>query len=162
MTTVIRLVTVVDLDDSVVPAEVSDALVNDGRPPGGFEPAAVPMVHGEPVYNASDTSFRRCTWLTSTTVAGPPCSMTGAGVCTAVPTSGSRRPSRTSRTTLRRWSDPDEAFGNHSQADMAAAHWPALADTFQEHGVLVDPEELNRLPHDVKLTKRVRDRLFNT
>ena len=57
---------------------------------------------------------------------------------------------------------PDEAYGDHSQTDMAADHWGGLADTLRQHNVPVDPKELSRLPHDVELTERVRDRLTNT
>lgn len=162
MATVTRLLTVVDLDDSIVPAEVRDAPVIDSPPPGGFGPAAIPIAHGEPVYDTSEMSFsalhltvlddgRRLTLLDDR----------GWSVHGA--------PDLWQQTTVQDIADvartvvgPDEAFGDHSQEDMAAEHWAGLADTLRQHGVLVDPEELSRLPHDVELTKRVRDRLTNT
>lgn len=54
---------------------------------------------------------------------------------------------------------PDEAYGDHTQADMAAEHWTSLADSLRQHGVLISGLELSRLPHDVELSKRVRRRL---
>ncbi|WP_418605853.1 hypothetical protein [Georgenia sp. SUBG003] len=151
--------TVVDLDDRIVPAEVRDAPFIDGPPPDGFGPAAIPIVHGEPVYDASEMSFsalhlavlddgRRLTLLDDRGW-----SAHGA-------------PDLWKQTTVEDIADdartvvgPDEAFGNHSQEDMAAEHWAGLASTLRKHGALVDPVELSRLPHDVELTKRVRDRL---
>lgn len=162
MATVTRLVTVVDLDDRVVPPEVRDARVIDGPPSDDGEPAAIPILHGEPVYDPSDMSFsalhlavlddgRRLTLLDDRGwgVHGPPDlwqRITADEIA------------EDARTVV----GPDEAFGNHSQADMAAEHWAGLADTLRDHGVLVDPEELSRLPHDVEFTDRVRDRLTST
>lgn len=54
---------------------------------------------------------------------------------------------------------PDEAYGDRTQADMAAEHWTSLADGLRQHGVLVSGTELSRLAHDVQLSKRVRERL---
>lgn len=53
----------------------------------------------------------------------------------------------------------DEADEDHTPADMAADHRAGLADTLRHHGVLADSDELSRLPHDVELGQRVRDRL---
>ena len=162
MAAAIRLVTVVDLDDRIVPAEIRDAPVIDGPAPQGAEPAAIPLVHGEPVYDPSEMSFaalhlavlddgRRLTLLDDRGwgVSGPPDLWQETTV---------EEIAEDARTVV----GPDEAYDDHSQTDMAAAHWTSLADTLRQHGVLVNPEELSRLPHDVELTERVRDRLTNT
>lgn len=162
MSTVTRLVTVVDLDSPIVPPEVRDALVIDGPPPDGVEPVAIHVVHAEPAYNASEMSFsvlhlaalddgRRLTLLDDRGwgVHGP------ADVW--------------QRATIEELADdartvvgPDEAYGNHSQADMAAEHRASLADILRQHGVHCDPEDLSRLPHEVEFTERVRDRVNRT
>jgi len=51
---------------------------------------------------------------------------------------------------------PDEAYAGRTQDDMDAAHWSTLAGTLRAHGVVVDAEELRRLPHDVELSDRLR------
>lgn len=50
---------------------------------------------------------------------------------------------------------PDEPCDGGSQADMAAGHWAHLAALLKRQGVLVDPGELQRLPHDVVLSERL-------
>lgn len=163
MTTVAGLVTVVDLADSIiVPPEFRDAPVIDGAAPDGFEPAAIPIVHGEPDFDPSEMSFsvlhlavlddgRRLTLLDDRGwgVSGPPDVWHETTVEDIV---------QDARVVV----GPDEAYGNRSQADMAAEHWFELADTLRHHGVIVDPEELSRLPHNVEITERMRDRLANT
>lgn len=52
-----RLVTVVDLIDSIVPPEFRDAPVIDGPPPDGFAPAAMGIIHAEPDFDAGEMSF---------------------------------------------------------------------------------------------------------
>lgn len=159
MAVVTALVTVVDLDDTIVPDEVRDAPVIDDPLPDGFEPTAIPIAHGEPVYDPSRMSFsalhlavlddgRRLTLLDDR----------GWGL--------SGPPDLWQKTTVEEIAEdarsvvgPDEAYGNHSQTDMDAEHWADLADTLREQGVLIDAEELARLPHDVQLSQRVRDRL---
>jgi hypothetical protein len=54
---------------------------------------------------------------------------------------------------------PDEPFDDHSYEDMAAHHWAALADDLRRQGVVVDPEELRQLPHDVVLSDRLLARI---
>jgi hypothetical protein len=54
---------------------------------------------------------------------------------------------------------PDEPFDEHSQEDMEADHWAHLADVLRQHGVIVDPAELKRLPHDVVLGQRLLARI---
>lgn len=162
MSAVIRLVTVVDLDDRIVPAEIRDAPVIDDPERQGFEPTAIPLVHGEPVYDPREMSFsalhlavlddgRRLTLLDDRgwSVSGPPDLWQETTVEEIV---------EDARTVV----GPDEAHGDHSQTDMAANHWGGLASTLRQHDVLVDPKQLSRLPHDVELTERVRDRLTDT
>lgn len=155
-----RLLTVVDLADSIiVPPEVRDTPVIDGPPPEGFEPAAMDITYGESDFDPSEMSFsalhlavledgRRLTLLDDR----------GWGV--------SGTPDLWQTTTVEEIAadarvvvGPDEAHGNLTRTDMAAEHWSELADTLRHHGVLIDPEELSRLPHDVEITERVRDRL---
>lgn len=162
MAAFVRLVTVVDLDDQIVPSEVRDAPVVEGPAPHGFEPAAIPLVHGEPVYDPSEMSFsalhlavledgRRLTLLDDRgwTVSGPPDLWQETTV---------EEIANDARTVV----GPDEAYGDHSRTEMAEAHWASLASTLRRHRVLVDPKELSSLPHDVELTERVRDRLRNS
>lgn len=51
---------------------------------------------------------------------------------------------------------PDEPFDGKTPAQMAADHWGSLADTLRRKGVDVDTQELERLPHDVQLSERLR------
>jgi hypothetical protein len=57
---------------------------------------------------------------------------------------------------------PDEPFGGRTPADMATDHWAGLAGTLARYGVTVDASRLERLPHDVVLGDRLRDRLART
>lgn len=160
MTACRRLLTVVDLAASIiVPAEVRDAPVIDGPPPEGFEPAAIDITYGEPDCDPSQMSFsalhlavlddgRRLTLLDDR----------GWGVY-GTPDLWQTTTLEEIATDARVVVGPDEADGNDSPADMAAEHWSELADTLRGHGVLIDPEELSRLPHDVEIAERVRDRL---
>lgn len=54
---------------------------------------------------------------------------------------------------------PDEANGDHTDEDMALAHWEHVARILAVHGVTAGPGELRVLPHDVELSERLRDRL---
>jgi hypothetical protein len=55
---------------------------------------------------------------------------------------------------------PDEPFGGRPQDDMETDHWNTLAENLRDHGVVVvDADELRRLPHDVVLSDRLRARL---
>lgn len=51
---------------------------------------------------------------------------------------------------------PDEPFGGRTQEQMAAGHWGYLAGILGRHGVDVPAHELERLPHDVVLSERLR------
>jgi hypothetical protein len=54
---------------------------------------------------------------------------------------------------------PDEPFGDHSQDDMEADHWNALAETLRTQGVAVAGGELRQLPHEVVLSDRLLARV---
>ncbi|MDX3227417.1 hypothetical protein [Streptomyces sp. ME19-01-6] len=51
---------------------------------------------------------------------------------------------------------PDEPFDGKTDEQMAADHWGALASILGQQGVAVDAQELERLPHDVVLSERLR------
>ncbi|MCJ0874602.1 hypothetical protein [Streptomyces sp. AP-93] len=51
---------------------------------------------------------------------------------------------------------PDEPFGGMTQEQMAAGHWGYLAGVLGQQGVDVPARELERLPHDVVLSERLR------
>lgn len=56
---------------------------------------------------------------------------------------------------------PDEPIAERgeTQAGMAADHWGFLAERLARHGVTVDGPALERAPHDVVLSARLRARL---
>jgi hypothetical protein len=54
---------------------------------------------------------------------------------------------------------PDEPFDGLSRHEIEIDHWNALAEDLCEHGVIVDADQLKRLPHDVVLSERLRARL---
>jgi hypothetical protein len=54
---------------------------------------------------------------------------------------------------------PDEPPDRYSQEEMDASHWAYLADVLRQQGVVVDAEELKRLPHDVVLSERLLARI---
>ncbi|MFG2140212.1 hypothetical protein [Streptomyces sp. NPDC048650] len=51
---------------------------------------------------------------------------------------------------------PDEPSDGETYEQQAADHWGTLADLLRRHGVDVDAQELERLPHDVVLSQRLR------
>ncbi|MFD5142474.1 hypothetical protein [Streptomyces sp. NPDC058401] len=51
---------------------------------------------------------------------------------------------------------PDEPFDGMTRQQMAAGHWSHLAGVLAEQGVDVPARELERLPHDVVLSERLR------
>ncbi|MER5481695.1 hypothetical protein ABT024_00575 [Streptomyces sp. NPDC002812] len=51
---------------------------------------------------------------------------------------------------------PDEPFDGMTQEQMAAGHWGYLAGVLGEQGVHVAAHELERLPHEVVLSERLR------
>ncbi|WP_059010253.1 hypothetical protein [Streptomyces specialis] len=53
---------------------------------------------------------------------------------------------------------PDEPFGGRTQEQMTADHWGYLAGVLGQRGVDVEPHELERLPHEVVLSERLRAR----
>jgi hypothetical protein len=50
---------------------------------------------------------------------------------------------------------PDEPPDGYTQEDMEADHWTHLSGVLRQHGVIVDPLDLKRLPHDVVLSERL-------
>lgn len=54
---------------------------------------------------------------------------------------------------------PDEPFGGRTQDDMERDHWAWLAAKLAAAGVMVHPDDLRRLPHDVVLGDELRARL---
>jgi hypothetical protein len=54
---------------------------------------------------------------------------------------------------------PDEPFDARSQEDMEADHWASLSGVLRRQGVVVDAQELKRLPHDVVLSERLLARV---
>lgn len=157
-----RVVTLVDLDDRVDPPEVRDAPVIDGPAPAGWTPAALPGIHREPedesdrmsltaLHHAVLDDGRRITLLDDRgwSVSGPP--------------------DLWQRTTAHDIADdarmvvgPDEPHGDRTHADMAADHWAGLAEILREHGAIVSGADLSRLPHEVELSQRLRERLGRT
>jgi hypothetical protein len=54
---------------------------------------------------------------------------------------------------------PDEPLDGFSQEDAEQGHWGYLSDVLRQHGVVVDPLDLRRLPHDVVLSERLLARV---
>ena len=54
---------------------------------------------------------------------------------------------------------PDEPAEGRSQEDAESDHWSYLADVLRQQGVVVDPLELSRLPHDVVTSERLLARI---
>lgn len=54
---------------------------------------------------------------------------------------------------------PDEPFEGSSPEDAESGHWTYLSDVLRRHGVVVDPLDLKRLPHDVVLSERLLARV---
>lgn len=54
---------------------------------------------------------------------------------------------------------PDEPPDGYSQEEVEAAHWAYLADVLRKEGVVVDAQELKRLPHEVVLSERLLARI---
>ena len=158
MAAVIRLVTVVDIDDEPAPLH---APVIDGLARAGFEPGLAPTgpAPGPGLGSMSLSAMhlavlqdgRRLTLLDD------------RGWCTSGPRDIWRRTSvQEIEATARMVVGPDEPFGSQSPADMTADHWADLAGALGQQGVLIGADELSRLPHDVELTERLRTRLHDT
>jgi hypothetical protein len=54
---------------------------------------------------------------------------------------------------------PDEPPEGRSPEDAETDHWSYLADVLRQQGVVVDALELKRLPHDVVLSERLLARI---
>jgi hypothetical protein len=54
---------------------------------------------------------------------------------------------------------PDEPYGGQTREEIEDGHWTFLSDVLRQQGVAADALELRRLPHDVKLSERLRARL---
>lgn len=50
---------------------------------------------------------------------------------------------------------PDSPPAGRSQEDMETLHWNSLQQTAQRQGVMVDADELRRLPHDVVISQQL-------
>ncbi len=159
MSDVVRLVTVVDIDDRAAAADASGAEVGDSPLPGSAEPGWAPSGSVAPIDDCREMAFtalhlavlrdgRRLTLLDDRGwgVSGPPdiWQYTSAEEIAV-----------DARTVV----GPDEPFGARTQQDMEADHWSRLTDRLRRRGVAVGAEELRRLPHDVELSERVRARL---
>lgn len=155
----IRLVTVVDIDDSPM---FADAPIAEGLPPDGAEPGVAPTMSGPYFDDPGEMSLsashlavlddgRRLTLLDDRgwAVSGPPDVWHRTSV---------EEIEAEARTVV----GPDEPYGNHSQADMEADHWADLGGVLREQGVLVEAGELRRLPHDVELSARLQTRITST
>jgi hypothetical protein len=156
MTAVIRLVTVVDIDERPLPL---DAPVIDGPTSEGFEPGLAPLGLAPSPDDPPSMSLsalhlavlqdgHRLTLLDDRgwSASGPPDIWRQTALSEV---------EETGRMVV----GPDEPFGSRSRADMETDHWTDLATTLRQQGVLISAEELSRLPHDVELTGRLRTRL---
>jgi len=156
MDVVIRLETVVDIDDG---PDTIDAPLIDGPTPDGLEPGLAPLgpvaslnddhsMSLSALYLAVLQDGRRLTLFDDRgwSVSGPP----DIWHLTSI---------EEVEATARTVTGPDEPFDTHGQADMAADHWTHLADNLRQQNVLIGAEKLSRLPHDVALTDRLRSRL---
>jgi hypothetical protein len=159
MSEVARLLTVVDIDDSAPAARDPEAHLVDGPPAEGAEPGQAPPTSREVIDDPREMFFsalhqavlrdgRRLTLLDDRGwgVHGPSDIWQRASV---------EEIEAVARTVV----GPDEPYGSHSQADTESDHWSTLADILRQQGVQIDAEELSRLPHDVELTERLRDRI---
>lgn len=162
MAAVTRLVTVVDIDDTAVPADASDAPIVEGPAPAGVEPSVAPTRPGPYLDDPHEMAFsalhlavledgRRLTLLDDR----------GWGVH-GPPDIWHRMPVKQIEADARMVVGPDEPDGDCSDADMKANHWAYLAGILQRQGVLVAAADLSRLPHDVELSGRLRIRIAGT
>jgi hypothetical protein len=158
MSDVVRLVTVVDIDDNAAVADDRGAHLVDSCPPENAEPGLAPPRSGERVDDPRDMSLsalhqavlgdgRRLILLADRgwSVHGPPDVWQRASV---------EEIEAMARTVV----GPDEPYGSHSRADMASGHWRYLANVLRQQGVMIGAEELERLPHDVELSERLKAR----
>jgi hypothetical protein len=54
---------------------------------------------------------------------------------------------------------PDEPFAGYTREELDDGHWAHLSDVLRQHGVVVDAPELRQLPHDVRLSERLLARV---
>ena len=54
---------------------------------------------------------------------------------------------------------PDEPFAGSTREELEDGHWAHLSDVLRQHGVVVDASELKQLPHDVTLSERLLARV---
>jgi hypothetical protein len=156
MCDVTRLVTVVDLDDGPGPIDAAmlDSPAADGVVPGlatrgpklrSDDPRSMSL---SALHLAVLRDGRRLTLLDDRgwAASGPPdiwCRTSVEDV----------------EETAREMVGPDEPYDGHSESSMAAEHWAALATKLRQEGVLIDADQLSRLPHDIELSERLRTRL---
>lgn len=159
MAAVTRLMTIVDIDDRAVTTEVVDVVVVDGPAPEGAEPGVVqagPRRYVEDPREMSLSALHLAVLDDGTRVT----LLDDRGWGVLVPPDIWRRSSvEEIEATARMVVGPDEPYSGRSQADMEADHWASLAAILRRRGVLVDAEELGRLPHHVELSDRLRTRL---
>lgn len=162
MSDVARLVTVVDIDDRAVFAEDLEARLVDGPAPETAEPGVAARRTGASVDDPCEMSFstlhqavlqdgRRVTLLDDRgwAVHGPADIWQQTSV---------EEIEADARTVV----GPDEPYGSHSRTEMESDHWAYLTGILREQGVLVDSEELSRLPHHVELSERLQARIAST
>lgn len=161
MAAVTRLVTVVDIDDRTIPAEL-DARGVDGPVTDEAEPGVAPTGSGpylDDRYEMSLSALHLAVLDDGLRLS----LLDDRGWRVHGPADIWHRTSvQEVEATARMVVGPDEPDGNRSQADMAADHWASLAETLRQRGVLVDAEELSRLSHDVELSEQLRTHLSTT
>lgn len=156
MSTVTRLVTVVDIDDQRV---AGDAPMLGGLAPEGYGPGLAPVLLG-PMPDDPRTMSCSALHLAVTDDGRRLVLLADRGWTASGPADIWRHTSvEELESTARTVVGPDEPFGDRSQADMAASHWAYLADVLREQGVVADASALEQLPHDVELSDRIRTRL---
>ncbi|SEE86900.1 hypothetical protein SAMN04489740_2861 [Arthrobacter alpinus] len=57
---------------------------------------------------------------------------------------------------------PDEPFGEQNAEDATLAYWKYIQAILARNGVKISVELLQKVPHDVALSKRLRERIGNS
>src|SRR5699024_5820643 len=157
MAAVTRLLTIVDIDDRAVsPGSLADGPISDGSEPGWAPvrqeaPLEDPRVMSlSALFMAVLDDGRRLTVLDDRgwTESGPPDIWRHTSV-------------ESITTQARTVVGPDEPREGHSAEASESDHWEYLAGVLDQQGVQIAAGELQRLPHDVELTERLRNRLSN-
>lgn len=154
---VVRLVTVVDIDERNFPMPLVGDPVVDGPVPEGVEPAVAPPIERpDPDYD---------------------CNMGFSALHLAVLDDGRRLtllddrgwgghgpPGIWSQTSVEEIEQEARMVVGPDADDpeVEAWHWAHLADVLREQRVLVDAGQLRPLPHDVELSEQVRSRITGT